>query len=135
MTTIGTHAVVDALRARVTEVVVPGDVDYDDARRVWNGMVDRRPLAVVRARTPAEVAATVTVVAEHGVPLAVRGGGHGVVGNGTVDDGVVLDLRALSHVEVDAEARTVRVGVGRPSPSSTARPSRTGSRCRSASSR
>lgn len=112
MTTIGTHAVVDALRARVTEVVVPGDVDYDDARRVWNGMVDRRPLAVVRARTPAEVAATVTVVAEHGVPLAVRGGGHGVVGNGTVDDGVVLDLRALSHVEVDAEARTVRVGGG-----------------------
>src|SRR5690606_31226250 len=99
-----THTVVDDLRTRAGEVVAAGDHDYDDARRVWNGMVDRRPLAVVRARDAAEVAAA----AAHRVLLAVRGGGHGVAGNGTVDDGVVLDLRALSSVEVDPDARTVR---------------------------
>jgi len=93
-------------------IVVPGDSDYDDARQVWNGMIDRDPAAVVRVASVADVASTIRAAASTGVPLAVRGGGHSVAGNGTVADGIVLDLAALSSVEVDPAARTVRVGGG-----------------------
>lgn len=103
----------DALRERVTgRVTTADDADYDAARRVWNGMVDRRPGAVVRVRDAADVATALAVARAHGAPVAVRGGGHSVAGNGTVADGVVVDLRDLAAVEVDVDARTVRVGGG-----------------------
>lgn len=104
---------VDELRTRVRgSVIGPTDSGYDSARTVWNGMIDRRPLAVVRARDREDVLETIATVRRHGAPLAVRGGGHSVAGNGTVDRGVVLDLGELSTVEVDPEARTVVVGGG-----------------------
>ncbi|WP_448620173.1 FAD-binding protein [Geodermatophilus sp. URMC 65] len=88
------------------------DPGYDAARAVWNGMVDRRPWAVVRAADVRDVAPTVAYVREHGLDLAVPGGGHHVAGNGAVDEGVVLDLADVHAVSVDAAARTVRVGAG-----------------------
>jgi FAD/FMN-containing dehydrogenase len=94
------------------ELIVAGDDAYDEARRVWNGMIDRRPLLVVRARSTADIAPTLALVARHRVPLAVRGGGHNVAGNGTVDAGVVLDLARLNAVEVDPDTRVVRVQAG-----------------------
>jgi FAD/FMN-containing dehydrogenase len=98
-----------AIRGQVTARGEPG---YDDARRVWNGMIDRHPLVVVRAAGPDDVAPTIAFARDAGLPIAIRGGGHNVAGNGTVDDGVVLDLGGLNAVEVDAETSLVRVGAG-----------------------
>ena len=94
------------------ELIDRADPRYDDARRVWNGMIDRRPIAIVRAGSVGDIPPTLALASEQGLPLAVRGGGHNVAGNGTVDDGLVLDLSALNGVEVDAQARTVRVAAG-----------------------
>ena len=103
----------EELRARVSGTVIgQGDPGYDEARTVWNGMVDRRPWAVVRAAGVRDVAPTVGLARELGLDLAVRGGGHNVAGNGTVDDGVVLDLADLHAVSVDPAAATVRVEAG-----------------------
>lgn len=94
------------------DVVVPGDGDYDEARAVWNGMIDRRPAAVVRAADIGDVAPVVAFARRHALPLAVRGGGHNVAGNGTVDGGMVLDLRDCNAVGVDTAAGTVTVEPG-----------------------
>jgi len=104
---------IDELRATVEgELILPAEPGYDRARRVWNGLLDRRPLAVLRCASTADVVAGVAFARDTGVPLAVRGGGHNVAGHGTVDDGLVLDLAALDAVAVDPDARTVDVGGG-----------------------
>ncbi|ASD22297.1 FAD-linked oxidoreductase [Cryobacterium sp. LW097] len=104
---------VEDLRTDVeADLIVDTDPGYDDARRVWNGMIDHRPLLIVRARATGDIAPTLALAARHRLPLAVRGGGHNVAGNGTVDAGIVLDLAALNTVEVDPDARTVRALAG-----------------------
>jgi FAD/FMN-containing dehydrogenase len=103
----------DILRRVVSgEVVLPDDAGYDDARRVWNAMIDRRPSVIVRCRTAADVAAAVAFGREQRLPVAVRGGGHSVAGLGTCEDGVVIDLSGLKRISVDVAARTARVGGG-----------------------
>lgn len=102
-----------ALAASITgTVVLPGEPGYDTVRRVWNGMVDVQPAAVVRAAGADDVAPVLAFARRTGLPLAVRGGGHNVAGNGTVDGGIVLDLGGLRTVEVDPIARTVTAGGG-----------------------
>ncbi len=98
-----------AVRGRV---VRPADPDYDEARRVWNGMIDKRPRLVVQAADEGDVAPTIELARRHGLALAIRGGGHNVAGSGTVDDGIVLDLHALNAVEVDPATRVVRIAAG-----------------------
>jgi FAD/FMN-containing dehydrogenase len=101
------------LRGRFGEkVILPDDPEYGQARRVWNGMIDRHPLAVLRASGVADIAAAVRLAREHNLPLAVRGGGHSVAGNGTVDRGLVLDLGGLRAIEVDPRSRTVQAEPG-----------------------
>ncbi|MEO6504497.1 MAG: FAD-binding oxidoreductase [Terrimesophilobacter sp.] len=94
------------------ELVVPGDAGYDDARHVWNAMIDKYPAVVVRAKTTADVAPSLAFARKHRLPVAVRGGGHSIAGHGTVDDGLVLDLSACRDVVVDAERHTVTVAAG-----------------------
>jgi FAD/FMN-containing dehydrogenase len=104
---------VDALRSRVNGVVIaPGDAEYEVARRVYNGMVDKHPAAVVRCTGPADVAAVIGVARGEGLDLSVRGGAHSAPGFGTNDAGLVIDLGPLQDVVVDADARTVRAGGG-----------------------
>ncbi len=93
-------------------VITPDDRDYDDARRVWNGMIDKRPAMIVRAAGPADVAPTIAFARSSRLPLAIRGGGHNVAGNGTVEGGIVLDMGGLTAVDVDPGAGLVRVEAG-----------------------
>jgi len=104
---------VTALQDRVTgQIVVPGDPDYEDARRVYNFMIDNRPAAIVRCANVSDVRATVAYARERGADLAIRGGGHSVPGYGTGDGAIVADLSAMSQVVIDPEHRTARVGGG-----------------------
>jgi FAD/FMN-containing dehydrogenase len=90
----------------------PGEPGYDEARRVFNGLVDRRPEKILRPRDTDEVAAAVEQTVEEGRPLSVYGGGHGVTGSAVVDGGVCIDLRDLDGVEVWPEERLLKVGGG-----------------------
>lgn len=94
------------------DVIEPGAADYEAARSVWNGMIDRRPAAVLRPSTVTDVARAVRLARDRGTVLAVRGGGHGLPGFGTCDDGLVIDLSAMRSVTVDPTLRTARVGGG-----------------------
>ncbi len=94
------------------QVVLPGDEEYDDARRVYNFMIDKEPQAVVRCLDAMDVSLCVRTARERGLDLAVRGGGHSVAGFGTTDGGIVADLSLMGRVEVDPEARTARAGGG-----------------------
>jgi len=109
----------DELAATGVPMALPGDADWDEARRVWNAAVDRHPRAVMRCRDVDDVRSALAVVRRNGAPLAIRGGGHGFAGYATCDDGVVLDLAALRQLEPaeldagdGAPVRVARLGPG-----------------------
>ena len=103
----------EALDASLTgDVVVPESPEYDAARRVWNGEVDRRPAAIARCRGVADVMAAVRHAREHDLPASVRGGGHAVAGHAVLDDGLVIDLSRMTGARVDPVARTVQLEGG-----------------------
>jgi FAD/FMN-containing dehydrogenase len=93
-------------------VFTPSDVGYDDARAVYNAMIDRRPAVIARCRTTGDVQAALEAGRRSGLPVAVRGGGHNGPGFGTVEGGIVVDLSPMDSVDVDPVGRTVRVGGG-----------------------
>jgi FAD/FMN-containing dehydrogenase len=93
-------------------LIGPEDPDYDQARAVYNAMIDKRPALIARPSGAAGVASVIAFARDHDIPLAVRGGGHNGAGLGTVDGGVVLDLSLLKDIEIDADARVARVGGG-----------------------
>jgi FAD/FMN-containing dehydrogenase len=104
---------VDQLRDHVRgEVVVPGDSTYEEARKVHNAMIDRRPRVIVRCAGVEDVVAAVNLARESGADLAVRGGSHSVPGFGTADDAVVIDLARMQVVDVDAKSSTARAQGG-----------------------
>ena len=93
-------------------VIGPAHPTYDDARSVWNGMIDKRPAAIARCADENDVATAIRFAAERGLALAVRGGGHNVAGTAVCDDGVVVDLSAMRSVRIDASRSTVHVQGG-----------------------
>src|SRR3954454_3588959 len=91
------------------ELVGPEDPGYDDARAVYNAMIDRRPALIARCASPEDVARTIRLARERDLPLSVRGGGHNGPGLGVVDAGIVCDLSLMKDISVDPTTRTVRV--------------------------
>src|SRR6478735_5060746 len=94
------------------ELITPGHPEYDEARKVYNGMIDRHPAAIVRCRDAADVRACVNFAREHSIELAVRGGGHNAGGLGVWDDAIVIDLSPMHSVSVSPADGTVRVDGG-----------------------
>lgn len=108
-----TKPTIDELRERVRGEVITADDDaYEEARTVYNAMIDRRPKVIVRPANAGDVMSAVDFARENELDLALRGGGHSVPGFGTVDDGVVIDLSLMRGVRVDPEARTARAEGG-----------------------
>lgn len=107
------RAMVDALRSSLRgEVIDRAHPDYDEARRVWNGLIDRHPAVVARCADVADVVEAVRVARAHRPEVSIRGGGHQVAGSAVCDDGLVIDLSAMRGVQVNPTARTVHVQAG-----------------------
>jgi FAD/FMN-containing dehydrogenase len=100
------------LDAFTGELIWPDDGRYEGARRVWNGMVDRRPALIARCAGEDDVVAALRFARERELAVAVRGGGHNVAGNAVCDKGVVIDLSGLKQIVVDPERRTALVAPG-----------------------
>lgn len=93
-------------------LIGPGDSDYDEARRVWNGMIDHRPAMIAACSSPDDVVAALAHARDAGLPVTVRGAGHNVAGQAVGNGALVIDLGPMDHVQVDAEAQVARVGPG-----------------------
>ena len=111
-TTITTEALGELDAALRGELIVPGGPGYDEARAVYNGMIDRYPAAIARCRDAADVVTCVRFGRAHDVALAIRGGGHNAGGLGVADDALVIDLSQLRSTTVDPEHHTVRADAG-----------------------
>lgn len=93
-------------------LIKPGDADFDEARAVWNAMIDRRPALVARCKDESDVIAAVKLAVARDLPIAIRGGGHNVAGHAVCDDGVMIDLSLMRGVSVDAKAKVAVVEGG-----------------------
>ncbi len=103
----------ETLRQRLEgTILLPGNPGYDEARSIWNGMIDRKPAVIVRCRTEADMMHAVKYAQENELVGAVRGGGHNIDGYAVCDGGLMIDLSAMKQVTVDAPARRVRVQPG-----------------------
>ena len=107
------NATIEDLRASFGGPVIgPGDPDYDEARKLWNADIDRRPAVIARCASAADVAAAIAYARDNGLEIAVRGGAHSIPGASSVDDGLVIDLSQMNQVTVDPEAKRARCGGG-----------------------
>lgn len=108
-----TRGGIDDFRATLRgKVIQPSDPDYDESRKIWNAMIDKRPAMIVRCAGAADVLASVNFARENGMPLAIRGGGHNIAGSALCDDGLVIDLSAMRSVQIDQRRRRAYVEGG-----------------------
>ena len=98
-----------SLRGRLIQ---PGDADYDEARKVYNGMIHKKPRLIARCADVADVIRSVNFARDNNLLVSIRGGGHNAGGLGICDDGLVIDLAPIKYTRVDPSARTVTVGGG-----------------------
>jgi hypothetical protein len=103
----------DALRANMRgKLLLPGDSGYDDARTIWNGMIDRRPAVVARCIGAADVMACVAFASERGIHLCIKGGGHNIAGLAVNDGAMMIDLSLMRGVWVDQKNRIAHAQAG-----------------------
>ena len=107
--TAAVQGLADSLRGRLLR---PGDGGYDEARKVWNGMIDRRPALIARCAGVADVVGAVRFAREHELLVSVRGGGHNITGNAVCEGGLMIDLSPMKSVRVDPMKRTARAEAG-----------------------
>jgi FAD/FMN-containing dehydrogenase len=112
MTQLADSGIGDLRRTLTGPVLGPDDSGYDDARRLWNAHIDRRPGVIARCQSAADVSKAVLFAREHGLEIAVRGGAHSISGASVVDDGLMIDLSLLNQVTIDPVAKRARVGGG-----------------------
>jgi FAD/FMN-containing dehydrogenase len=103
---------IEQLRGSCAEVIAPGQSEYDERRRLWNAIHDRRPALIARPKTADEVAGTVRFAREHDLEITVRSGGHSAAGFGGTNGGLLVDMSAMRGVTVDPGARTARANGG-----------------------
>jgi hypothetical protein len=94
------------------QVLRPADIGYEEARKVHNGLVDKRPALIARCHGVSDVVAALDLARKLGLEVAVRGGGHNVAGRATIDGGVMIDLSPMKGVVVDPKGRTARARRG-----------------------
>src|SRR5262249_2722408 len=113
MATVTTLEGLEELRPQLKgDLITPEDAAYEEARKVYNGMIDKRPALVVSCRDTADVRAAIAYGRANGLVIAVRGGGHNGAGFGTGDGGIGIDLSPMSWVRVDPATKTAQVGGG-----------------------
>jgi len=101
------------------DVLLPDEPGYDEVRRIWNAMIDRRPALIARCTSPEDVVQAVKLARGHNLLVSIRGGGHNIAGNAVCDDGLMIDLSLMKCVRVDLNARKANVEPAVPSPTST----------------
>ena len=94
------------------ELIGPDDSAYEEARKLFNGAIDKRPALIARCANAADVQAALAYARENDLVVAVRGGGHSTAGHSSCDDGIVIDTGPMKHAEIDVEAGTGRFGAG-----------------------
>jgi FAD/FMN-containing dehydrogenase len=112
MTSLNTQKIDELKRNIRGDALLPSDDAYDNARKIWNAMIDKRPALIVRCTSTADVVNAVNFARESGRLLAVRGGGHNIAGSGICEDGIVIDLSRMKSVTVDVAARRATVEGG-----------------------
>lgn len=93
-------------------LIRPDAPEYDAARQIWNAMIDRKPAAIAPCRTAGDVAAALATARQDGIPVSVRGGGHNIAGSSVQDGAIMIDLKPMNSITIDAEARLAHVGGG-----------------------
>jgi FAD/FMN-containing dehydrogenase len=107
------HQSIETLKGRVKgKVILPGDPGYDDARRIWNAMIDRRPAVMVQCAEAADVPKAVSFARDHELEISIRGAGHNIAGNAVCDNGMMIDFSGMRAVRVDVESRRAQVEPG-----------------------
>jgi FAD/FMN-containing dehydrogenase len=112
MTMVQARTIEELKRSFAGEILRPSDAAYDNARTIWNAMIDKRPAVIARCATTADVVAALRCARDTGLVLAVRGGGHNIAGNALCDDGLVIDLSKMKAAQVDPAGRSVTVEGG-----------------------
>jgi len=104
---------IDGLKNKLKgQIVLPEDSNYDDVRKIWNAMIDRRPAMIIRSEEAADVSRSILFARENGLEISIRGGGHNIAGNAVCDNGLMIDLSLMKSVRVDVENKRAYVGPG-----------------------
>jgi FAD/FMN-containing dehydrogenase len=107
------NATTEKLRSKVKgRIVLPGDPDYDEVRKIWNAMIDRRPAAIVQCAEADDVPYAISFARENGLDISIRGAGHNIAGNALCDNGVMIDFSTMRDVRVDPGKRRAYVEPG-----------------------
>jgi FAD/FMN-containing dehydrogenase len=112
MITISKEAI-EHLKSKVKgQIVLPNDSRYDEVRKIWNAMIERRPAVVVQCAEPDDVPHGISFARENGLEISIRGAGHNIAGNALCENGLVIDFSTMKNVRVDAEKKRAYVEPG-----------------------